>query len=398
MAKLKNNIFERNPKKTIILFNILLLFTIFILDIIYTQKFNYKKPMCNVSISHPVYNHGFKKNTQCTDNKFFGRYNLYINSLGFTDKVTRNVPLKSEKHRILFMGDSFTEGWMLNYVDTFVGIIDAALTKKQIDVLNAGRILYSPIIYWRKIKYLMENEGLRFDEVVVFLDISDPKDENGFYLTDDLNVALTYGYQNGWIPSPQVGHSNSSTSLETKMLWFKQYFGSIKYSIYLNTTLTYTVLNYMYDLLFPFREDLGGDWRGLVTEPATYDRWTLDENIYNAHAKSGVMSMKKYMNKLLKLLRNNEIDLTIAVFPWPIQIWHEDIDSKHVKIWEQWSHENNVKFLNIFPYLVKKGLSKDEKLQTLQNYYIPGDNHFNKKGNQLIAKRFLEFYSNNSIQ
>jgi hypothetical protein len=408
MAKLKNNIFERNPKKTIILFFLFLLFPVFMLDVTLTKILKYRVTGTNCGIAHSVYNHGFKKNTQCSQTKALGRYTLYINSLGLTDKVTRNVPLKSEKYRILFIGDSFTEGWMLNYVDTFVGIIDAALTTKQIDILNAGRILTSPIIYWRKIKYLMENEGLRFDEVVVFLDISDPKDENDFYLTDDLNVALKYGNHQGW----PMSHTQEETlkaeeetlkaekaeeeTLKAEKAEEETYpLRAIKHYLYFNTTFTYTVLNYLHDLVV-VRE--GGAWSHLFTEEHMYHRWTFDENVYNTYAKSGVISMKKYMNKLLKLLRKNGIDLTIAVYPWPSQVWHDDIDSIHVNIWEQWSYENNVKFLNIFPYLVEKGLSEDEKLRTLENYYIPGDIHFNKKGNQFIAKRFLEFYSNNSIQ
>ena len=69
------------------------------------------------------------------------------------------------------MGDSFTEGIRLNYEDTFVGLIEKELNKKNIEVLNGGRESYSPIIYWRKIKYLIEELGLDFDEVVLFIDI-----------------------------------------------------------------------------------------------------------------------------------------------------------------------------------------------------------------------------------
>ena len=75
------------------------------------------------------------------------------------------------------MGDSFTEGGLLDYTDTFVGRIDSDLGEKKIEVLNAGVSSYSPIIYWRKIKYLIEDMKLKFDEVVVFIDISDPYDE-----------------------------------------------------------------------------------------------------------------------------------------------------------------------------------------------------------------------------
>jgi len=49
-------------------------------------------------------------------------YSAYTDSLGFKDKAVRNVPLSSNKYRILFIGDSFTEGIGLDYEKTFVGL------------------------------------------------------------------------------------------------------------------------------------------------------------------------------------------------------------------------------------------------------------------------------------
>ena len=48
------------------------------------------------------------------------------------------------------------------------------------------------------------------------------------------------------------------------------------------------------------------------------------------------------------------IDLTVAVYPWLNQIWHEDLDSKQVKLWEEWCNINQIKFVNFFPYFIKK--------------------------------------------
>ena len=67
------------------------------------------------------------------------------------------------------------------------------LIKDLYEVLNAGVGSYSPIIYWRKIKYLIEDVGLRFDEVVVYIDISDAQDEASYYeLSDDGNERVVY--------------------------------------------------------------------------------------------------------------------------------------------------------------------------------------------------------------
>jgi hypothetical protein len=86
------------------------------------------------------------------------------------------VPLKSDKPRIVFLGDSFTEGLGVPWGETFVGRIAEALEPKGIEVLNAATASYSPLLYYDKMKYWIE-QGLVFDELVVFVDISDVRDE-----------------------------------------------------------------------------------------------------------------------------------------------------------------------------------------------------------------------------
>jgi len=278
--------------------------------------------------------------------------------------------LKSANRRILFIGDSFTEGVSLKYEDTFVGLIDSALKKEKIDVLNAARGSYSTIIYWRKIKYLIEDIGLKFDEVVVFIDISDAQDE-GFYDLSKDNIVISGNSQ-----------LQASSQLQLSLAVVIKKFMSD------NTTVVYHALNLLYDLL-PHE---GGKWRKIIHPSYIRDKWTIDKNVYNDYGKDGVESMKKYMNRLLSLLRNNNINLTIAVYPWPTQVWFDDLNSIQVKTWENWAQENHVKFINYFPDFVKIGSSKANKLKTLEKYYIPGDAHFNKEGSKVLANKFLNFF------
>src|SRR5688572_4103522 len=67
-------------------------------------------------------------------------YDLRTNSLGFKDATNRTVPLQSDGPRVLFIGDSFTEGVGFAYEQTFVGIIDSVLGRSGVDVLNAAVI------------------------------------------------------------------------------------------------------------------------------------------------------------------------------------------------------------------------------------------------------------------
>lgn len=108
-------------------------------------------------IKNPIYHHDLKKNFVQENYFQFKRYRIITNSLGFRDSKIHNIEKNSSKRRLVFIGDSFTEGVGLNYEDTFVGIIDAYLSKYSISVLNAGVSSYSPKIYYRKIKNLIEN-------------------------------------------------------------------------------------------------------------------------------------------------------------------------------------------------------------------------------------------------
>ena len=61
------------------------------------------------------------------------------------------------------------------------------MSSKKIEVLNAGVSSYSPIIYFKKIEYLID-KGFEFDELIVFIDISDIEDEATIYRSDKAKV------------------------------------------------------------------------------------------------------------------------------------------------------------------------------------------------------------------
>tara|TARA_B100000315_G_scaffold236596_1_gene252585 strand:+ start:261 stop:1475 length:1215 start_codon:yes stop_codon:yes gene_type:complete len=396
--KTKKTIFERNPKITILS---VITISALILDVVLTNIFSlytavkYDRPNILTSppvlgVKHEIYHHDLMKNglTEQNFKDLHGeKVQLHTNSLGFKDKSSRTVsllPTRDIKKRIVFIGDSFTNGFALEYEDTFVGIIDKELNKRSIEVLNAGVASYSPIIYWRKIKYLIEDVGLRFDEVVVYIDISDAQDEASYYeLSDDGNERVVYR-------KGQKRYGRQSRRDYFRTLLFK------------NSTFMYHTLNLLHDSLYLSQKEKlieqqmkveTGKWHTFISPDYTRDKWTVDKNIYNAYGKNGIELMVERMNRLLNLLRDNSIDLTIAVYPWVSQVWFEDLSSMQVDIWERWAKDNNVRFINHFPDFVKIGSSKSHKLETLQKFYFPHDVHFNREGNRALARRFIKAYS-----
>ncbi len=367
---------KKNEKKVIILFIILLFIC---LDFVLTNFMNYfdfsltckNRNLKLIAESNSVYHHGFKKNEI---GRGYGCEKIITNSLGFKDKITKNINNINTNNRILFIGDSFTEGVGLNYEDTFVGIFDDFLNNANVEVLNAGRSSYSPIIHWRKTKYLLENE-FRFNHLYIFLDISDPFDEfYNYELDKDENV----------IKRKSNNYVQDSKTINPKMSVKK-----IKILIKNNFTLLYFISDYIYSY---YKKSINESGEWFIWTRSEYERWTIEKHLFEKYAEQGVNIMKLYMDKIVLLSKKYNFKITIAVYPRPTQIWNEDLNSIHVDIWNKWADKNNIKFLNLFPIFIEKDQNLKQRYKTLKKYYLKGDPHFNKLGNKMIANEIIKNY------
>src|SRR5581483_10233058 len=113
MVEGRRSIFERHPVATLLLVVLVLIVG---LDLAFTRVYEVFRPEFYrehsiFRVKSELYHHGFRPNMS-TDFEYWGPLasSYRTNSLGFRDERVREVPLKSDKHRILFIGDSFTEG------------------------------------------------------------------------------------------------------------------------------------------------------------------------------------------------------------------------------------------------------------------------------------------------
>jgi len=104
-----------------------------------------------------------------------------INALGLRDlELSREKPAGTK--RILFLGDSFTEGWGVTATETFTsqlrGLLDASGLRTPWQIVNAGVAGYSPLLEYLYLK----NAGatLQPDLVIVCFDMSDVFDDIQF--------------------------------------------------------------------------------------------------------------------------------------------------------------------------------------------------------------------------
>lgn len=329
-----------------------------------------------IRISSPIYHHDLAKNIRLEYAWGKYRYPFRTNSLGFRDATTRFVSPKSKSRRILFIGDSFTEGIGVAFEDTFVGVISNRLSSKKIEVLNAAVVSYSPAIYYRKVKYILEEANISFDDLVLFLDISDIEDEANYYwIDDDDRVKGTERINKMWRgvrrqDPPLKQPTNLPARIRIKKI-LKDNSILIRFGDLVKDTL---VANFVTE-------------KRLATGMARA-LWTMDDGLFASYGEKGLRRASENMDRLLDVVRKYGITLIVVVYPWPDQIINRDLNSRQVTFWQAWAKGRNVQFVNLFPAFI----SDPDGETTIRKYFIPSDIHWNESGHRLVAERFLSYY------
>lgn len=366
-----SNWFEANPKKTIAYLIIIgFLFIDFSLAAVLKIVGLFEPSYVTSSVREAyyrrkdtVFHHGLEKNIK-NYNAEWGKidYRVDTNSLGFKDSSNRIIPLSISSKRIVLIGDSFTEGVGIPFNKTFAGLLKNNLKQQNIDVLNAAATSYSPIIYYRKIKYLVDTVGLKFDSLIVFIDLSDIEDEALGYQFDEQENVISQG------AAANIGAHESTKPAIAKEppMSVKEFF----------TQYTY-FLGRLRNLNAMLKAKMRA-WDGGLNQRRAM--WTFNDALYKEFGEKGLATAAAHMSQLKSFLDKNNIQLTIAVYPWPDQIMQQDVESKQVTFWRGWSKQNNVAFINLFSTFLPSADSE----KTIRANYINGDVHWNEIGHQAV--------------
>ena len=124
--------------------------------------------------------------------------------------------------------------------------------------------------------------------------------------------------------------------------------------------------------------------------------WTYNQELLFRNKLSVKDMMNKnlyYMERIYNLLKTNNIELSIAVYPWPSQILWDKADNNHVRLWKNFCNDKCYMFLNNYENFFKE-VDRTDRWSVIERYYILNDVHYNSEGNRLIAENFIEnFYS-----
>jgi lysophospholipase L1-like esterase len=344
---------------------------------------------------HPAYHHALVPRFDGYDSWGDVRYPFVTNSLGFRDARMRDVPLAAASRRVLLIGDSFTEGTGVAFEESFAGRLYAAGMQRRepVEVLDAGVISYSPTLYYRKIKYLIER-GLRFDEVVVFSDVSDVYDEaSKYFCHDDDPQYQTYCDPDeralfASLCDPLDAGNPRSCSDPTGHRYTKSGAGAYLTRHFIVTNAVRVIAK------FRIQQWLGNQKKRRL-QVDTETAWLFADRGREAEyaplgSAGGMARSVKNMQALADLLKAHGIPLTIVVYPWPAQLALGDHDSRQVSLWRDFCATNCKAFINLLPAFFAEAQRHADWYERL---YIPGDFHYSAEGHRLmfetLAKQLL---------
>jgi lysophospholipase L1-like esterase len=360
----------------------------FAIDLVITHSYlKYRLLPDTFAIQDQRLNHSFAPNVSHAY-AIWGRrrYYFYSNSLGFRDSSARQVePISAKPHRIVFTGDSFTEGIGMPWEDSFVGLFAAAYP--NVEVLNGGVRSYSPSIYLEEIRRLLD-AGIKFDHVVIYIDISDIQDEAAGYVTDRAGNIVDYKDRPDF--GAHVGDTNVKTITQPGqypplLQFFRNHFLLSRYIV---------IRFYNVYLLRISRPNPSERYTQLGLLRSS---WTIHGDLPLGYGEmgvsGGVQKATLNMTRLAELLRERNIKFSVGVYPWPDQVMYDTSESVGMTIWRDWCKSQGCTlFINHFQDFFPSDPAAEDNSAILDKYYIPGDVHFNVDGNKLIAARLISAF------
>ncbi|MFN8207696.1 MAG: SGNH/GDSL hydrolase family protein [Bacteroidales bacterium] len=375
---------NQDAKKFHLLWYILYVLGLVIVIDLLTGIFLIPRSYSSFRTLHPVYHHGLLKNKETLAAWGPLVYPFTTNSLGFRDEKVRKVPPTIHNKRILVLGDSHTEAVGINFEDSFFGILSAAARVKNIDMLNGAVVSYSPKIHYLKTKYLLEEAELKFNELWVFLDLSDLQNELAYEAFEPQPETVWWRLSNGtkkFLIAHSFLYSTFFRIADKKRV--DAFYESMRAFDEMNQQKKSDNIIELYSTFFKDFND-----KDMIRNPAFHGvgLWYSDSATFDL-AEKGIRLGQENMKKLADLCRENQIKLKISVHPWQPQVSAHDTSDYYVNSWRSFCEKENIDFINLFPLFI----NGENPEIVIKKYYIPNDNHWSEAGHQLVASYLTKY-------
>ena len=319
------------------------------------------------------YHHDLRPNSHWIENWGWQTSKIYTNNLGFKDKEIRNVKFK--ENNILFIGDSFTEGLGVEYENSFVGIIENKITSEfdNFTVLNAGLSSYSPIIYLSKLNYLIKKK-IPITNVFVVICGGDFYDDIFRYDSIDNEYVVNHG---DFVKVKILININNFIKSNTLIYQFIKQVTPISnlVSRFKNKKEANDTNNYTKEQVLEILNSKP-DWKHMY-----------DKDAFNNWAIKGLKKSTIYMDKINKLLKSNNIDFTLIYIDEAMSMLNNETSNAkyYENHWQEFSKKNSIDFIFLDDYHE----NYNDKFSIYKKLFFIGDNHFNNKGNQIVAEEII---------
>jgi len=317
-----------------------------------------------------------KKNFRGQDEYGSLRFTVSTDKSGFRKSHKETAHVKSD---VIFLGDSFTYGINGPWEETFVGMYEKLSGAK---VLNAGVASYSPTPYLYQYKRALEKKLLKKQHIVIIgLDISDVQDEAARWTWDDelgKHPRLRY-----WTPQKNSTVQKFRMNLSSALPMTSNIYRFVRYSVIESllgspspeTTQAARELNTI----------------NMPRSALTWQSWNILNRTGNGYAPLGVygglVGITERIMQITKMAHNEQSKIYLLIYPWPAQLFHKDVFD-----WSEWTQSLCEKstcdgVINTIPKFRKLAIENEG---WFSEYYVPGDVHFNKTGNKVIAESILK--------
>jgi hypothetical protein len=309
-------------------------------------------------VENPIYHHGLKKNYKGFGLWFGKEYQICTNEYSFkTDcSIAQNKTNKS--FDIGFLGDSFVEGVGVEYLKTFVGLVEK---ENNLKVANLSAASFSYKIYYLRLKDAIENHNLKFKKLFLFIDGSDLQDE----IIYNINA---YNYKPNKI----------------KYL--------IRESLPLSNLLynSFQKDNFLDNLKKTFNTSEIENLRK-VRYKSTYSQ-NLDPEDIELY-RDEIRNLDITLLDIKSLCKEHNIDLTVFTYPdRENYIFKTNTNynntSYHERLVEKISIENQIKYVNLNTLFLN--VSKQMNFYE-SDLYIENDNHFSELGHEVMFRIIRNF-------
>jgi hypothetical protein len=386
--------------------------------------------------SHPRYHHTLQPSY--AGPAYWGPFSYKVCTNASGMKSDCGDTSSAEKHfDIAFIGDSFTEGVGVPYEDSFVGMV--AKAHPELKIANLGVVSYSPTIYLKKLEDYLKR-GYTFKKVIVFVDIGDIMDEAQYVEDAQGNALLAVEVIQPGAIAFIKRHAKKNLPLTYEGLHhIKQAILQTRGNQVLVTSPVARSDNRVADLPkatqslgvstrsdlspsatsqlapTPVMQAQGSDTEKSVvippppkaSEPAPTKKakepWIYEKEFarsawtYNFDApgygdlgvRASIAKAVSQMERVAALLKSHNTTLSLGVYPWPAQLIFDKEESLQVEVWKQFCVDRCEDFYNAFPLFFEEVRRLGLEATIAKNYF-PGDMHFGKYGNALIAETILK--------